>query len=147
MTTSADRPPLNLRAGFLALFVFATLGLLLEALHGFKLGFYLDVDQETRRLLWRLGHAHGTLLGLLNVGYALAAKAWPQLADRLAERALLTALLLMPLGFLLGGAFAKDGDPGVSVALAAAGGVALLFGLGRVAWRSRSSRPSEPKAH
>ena len=73
---TGERPPLNLRAGFLALFVFATLGLLLEALHGFKLGFYLDVDQETRRLLWRLGHAHGTLLGLLNIGYALAASAF-----------------------------------------------------------------------
>jgi hypothetical protein len=145
--TEADLPPLNLRAGFLALFVFASLGLLLETLHGFKLGFYLDVDQETRRMLWRLGHAHGTLLGLLNVGYALAANAWPKLADRLAERALVTALLLMPLGFLLGGAFAKGGDPGVSVALAAAGGVALLFGLGRVAWRGCSSRPSAPKAH
>ena len=68
-------------------FVFATLGLLLEALHGFKLGLYLDVDQETRRLLWRLGHAHGTLLGLLNVGYALSANAWPKLADRLAGQA------------------------------------------------------------
>jgi hypothetical protein len=144
--TEAERPPLNLRAGFLALFVFASLGLLLEALHGFKLGFYLDVDQETRRLLWRLGHAHGTLLGLLNVGYALAAKAWPALADRLAERALLTALLLMPLGFLLGGAFARGGDPGASVALAAAGGVALLFGLGKIAWRAHSGRPVAPKA-
>lgn len=144
--TEVESPPLNLRAGVVALFVFATLGLVLEALHGFKLGFYLDVDQETRRLLWRLGHAHGTLLGLLNVGYALAAKAWPQLANRLAERALLTALLLMPLGFLLGGAFAKGGDPGASVALAAAGGVALLFGLGRVAWCACASRPSKPKA-
>lgn len=144
--TDSERPPLNLRAGFLALFVFASLGLFLEALHGFKLGFYLDVDQETRRLLWRLGHAHGTLLGLVNVGYALAAKAWPTLADRLAERALLTALLLMPLGFLLGGAFARGGDPGVSISLAAAGGVALLFGLGLIAWRACSSRPSGPKA-
>lgn len=143
---TAERPPLNLRAGFLALFVFATLGLFLEALHGFKLGFYLDVDQETRRLLWRLGHAHGTLLGLVNVGYALSAKSWPRLADHLAGRALLTALLLMPLGFLLGGVFAHEGDPGVSVALAAAGGVALLFGLGKVAWRGWSGGPSEPKA-
>ena len=144
---TAERPPLNLRAGFLALFVFATLGLFLEALHGFKLGFYLDVDQETRRLLWRLGHAHGTLLGLVNVGYALSAKSWPRLADRLAERALLTALLLMPLGFLLGGAFAQGGDPGVSVALAAAGGVVLLFGLGKLAWLAWSGSSSAPKAH
>ena len=125
--------PLNLRAGFWALLAFATLGLSLEVFHGFKLGFYLDVTNETRRLLLRLAHAHGALLGLLNIGYALAAHAFPRLVDRLAERALLTALLLMPAGFLLGGVFARDGDPGASVALAAAGGVALLVGLARIA--------------
>jgi len=129
----AERPPLNLRAGFLALCVFTALGLALEALHGLKLGFYLDVDNETRRLLWRLAHAHGALLGLVNVCYALSARAWPRLEDALAGRALLSALLLMPLGFLLGGAFAHAGDPGTSVGLAVAGGVALLFGLVRIA--------------
>jgi hypothetical protein len=76
------------------------------------------------------------LLGLVNVGYALAARAWPKLEDVLAARALLTALWLMPLGFLLGGAFARAGDPGLSVALAAAGAVALLFGLGKLAWKA-----------
>ncbi len=130
--TSGDSPPLNLRAGFWALLVFAAAGLTLETFHGLKLGFYLDVGEETRRLLWRLAHAHGALLGLVNVCYALAARSWPQLQDRLAERALLTALLLMPLGFLLGGAFAHDGDPGASVGLAVAGGVALLVGLVRI---------------
>jgi adenosylcobinamide-phosphate synthase len=96
-----ERPPINLRAGLLALFAFTALGLVLEALHGFKLGFYLNVDNETRRLLWRLAHAHGALLGLVNVCYALCVRAWPTLEDRLAARALLTALLLMPLGFVL----------------------------------------------
>lgn len=134
--TEPEPTPLNLRAGFWALFGFTALGLVLEALHGLKFGFYLDVDNETRRLLWRLAHAHGALLGLLNVAYALAAHAWPKLKDRLASRALLVALLLMPLGFLLGGAFAQGGDPGLSVGLAAAGGVALLFGLGKVAWKA-----------
>jgi hypothetical protein len=125
--------PLNLRAGFWALLLFATLGLLLEIFHGLKLGFYLDVSNETRRLLWRLGHAHGALLGLVNICYALAARGFPRLEDALAERALLSALLLMPLGFLLGGAFAQGGDPGASVGLAVAGGVALLVGLARIA--------------
>lgn len=124
-----DTPPLGLRAGFWALLLFSGLGLLLEGLHAFKLGLYLDVTNETRRLLWRLGHAHGTLLGLVNIAYALAARAWPKLEDRLAARALLTALWLMPLGFLLGGAFARSGDPGASVGLAVAGGLALLVGL------------------
>ena len=134
--TDPERPPINLRAGLLALATFTLLGLVLEVLHGFKLGFYLDVDNETRRLLWRLAHAHGALLGLVNVCYALAVRAWPRLEDRLAARALLTALVLMPLGFLLGGIFAHAGDPGASVGLAAAGGVALFFGLAKVAWKA-----------
>jgi hypothetical protein len=128
-----DRPSVSLRAGFVGLFAFAGLGLILEALHGFKVGAYLDVGNDARRLLWRLAHAHGTLLGVLNICYALTVRAWPRLADRLAERALVTALLLMPSGFFLGGAFARGADPGASVGLAAAGAVALLFGLGRFA--------------
>lgn len=135
--TTPDRPPLNLRAGLWALAGFALAGLVLEGFHGFKLGLYLNVDNETRRLLWRLAHAHGALLGLLNVVYALAARAWPRLEDELAARALLSASCLMPLGFALGGAFARDGDPGASVGLAAAGGVALVFALSRLAWKAR----------
>jgi hypothetical protein len=131
--THDDRPYLNLRAGLWALCAFTAL----EALHGFKLGFYLDVDRETRRLLWRLCHAHGALLGLLNVAYALVARAWPQLEDALVGRALLAALVLLPSGFFLGGAFARGEDPGVSVGLAAAGGVTLLFALTRLALKAR----------
>lgn len=133
-----DQPlPLNLRAGLWALCAFTALGLALEALHGFKVGFYLDVNHETRRLLWRLCHAHGALLGLLNVVYALSARAWPRLSDALAGRALLTALLLLPSGFFLGGAFARGADPGVSVGLAAAGAAALLFALARLSLKAR----------
>lgn len=138
--TQLHRPPLNVRAGLAALFVFAAFGLTLELLHGLKLGFYLDVTNETRRMLWRLAHAHGALLGLLNVCCALAVRAWPELDDALAARALLLALLLMPLGFLLGGLFATGGDPGASVGLAAAGGVALLVGLGRFGLRALRDR-------
>jgi hypothetical protein len=132
-----ERLPVNLRAGLLALCGFTALGLFLEALHGFKVGLYLDVDNETRRLLWRLSHAHGALIGLVNVTYALVVRAWPRLEDALAGRALLSALVLMPSGFFLGGLFARGGDPGAAVALAVAGAVALLFGLTRVALKAR----------
>ena len=132
-----ERLPVNLRAGLLGLCCFTALGLFLEALHALKVGLYLDVGNETRRLLWRLAHAHGALLGLVNVGYALAAHAWPKLEDPLAGRALLSALVLMPLGFFLGGLFARGGDPGVAVGLAVGGAVALLFGLTRLALKAR----------
>jgi hypothetical protein len=135
--TAPERFPPSLRAGLWALCVFTALGICLEALHGLKLGLYLDVEHETRRLLWRLAHAHGALLGIVNVGYALVARTFPALADALAERALLSALVLMPSGFFLGGAFARGGDPGLGVALAAAGGAALLFGLLRLALKTR----------
>lgn len=133
----SERSPLHLRAGLWALCVSTAFGLVLEVLHAFKLGLYLDVGNETRRLLWRLAHAHGTLLGMLNVGYALLVRAFPRIHDDLAGRLLLWALLLMPLGFLAGGAFARGADPGGSVGLAAAGGVALLIALLRLALRAR----------
>ena len=41
-----------------------------EFLHGFKLGFYLDPDSRLRREMWRLAHAHGTLLALVQIGFA-----------------------------------------------------------------------------
>ena len=50
----------HLRIGYWALALFVTMGLLLETLHAFKVGAYLDVQNETRRLMWRLAHAHGT---------------------------------------------------------------------------------------
>jgi hypothetical protein len=135
--SSDDRTVPNLRAGWLGLCFFALLGLLLEGLHAFKLGLYLDVSQETRRLLWRLAHAHGVLLGLLNVVYALTVRAWPQLRDELAGRALIASLWLMPLGFLLGGGFAHGGDPGIGIVLAVMGAMALVFALGKLAYRAK----------
>ena len=57
----------HVRFGWWTLLVYAALGLALEALHGFKVAAYLDVDNDTRRLMWRLAHTHGTLLGALNV--------------------------------------------------------------------------------
>ena len=56
----------HLRVGWGALALFAASGLVLEAFHGLKLGFYLDLANETRRLMFTLGHAHGTLLALVN---------------------------------------------------------------------------------
>jgi len=49
----------HLRFGWWALLGFLTVGLVLEAFHGFKVGLYLDVPNQTRRLMWTLGHAHG----------------------------------------------------------------------------------------
>lgn len=118
--------------GWWGLLVFLTLGLVLEGLHGFKIGFYLDVTNETRRLMWSLAHAHGTLLSVLNLlfGASLASlPAFGESARTLASRCMLGALLLMPAGFLLGGLWIHGGDPGLGVLLVAPGGILLFVGV------------------
>jgi predicted GNAT family N-acyltransferase len=119
----------HLRIGFWALLFFLSLGLGLEALHGFKVGFYLDVDNEPRRLAWRLAHAHGTLLSLVHVvfGLTLASRYAPPAGTAArASRLLDAATLLLPGGFLLGGLFIHAGDPGLGVLLVPFGALALF---------------------
>jgi hypothetical protein len=123
----------HLRVGFWALGVFVLLGALLEGLHATKSGFYLDEGNETRRLLWRLSHAHGTLLALVNVVYGLTVDRRPEAASALASRCLLAALILLPLGFFAGGIDARGGDPGLGAALIPAGALALVIGVVKIA--------------
>lgn len=127
----ADR---NLRFGWAALLVFLSLGLCLEALHGFKVRFYLDSWNETRRLMWTLAHAHGTLLSLVNIAFALTLRSVGFREDRrrwapVASRLLVAALVLMPLGFLLGGLVVHGGDPGLGVLAVPVGGALLFAGV------------------
>lgn len=128
MTEATAR--LHIRAGWLALAVFVTLGLVLEALHGFKLGWYLDVGAENRRLMLTLGHAHGSLLGLLNLGLAASARFLPDaLPTTIASWGLLVSTVLLPAGFLTGGLFLAGTDPGLGVFLVPVGGLALLIAV------------------
>lgn len=122
----------HLRAGFFGLLAFLTLGVALEALHGFKVGLYLDAGNEARRLSLRLAHAHGTLLSLLHVVFALtlgSRAAPPQGVAERAGRLLTAALLLLPGGFLLGGLFVHGGDPGAGVLLVPLGAVCLFVAV------------------
>ena len=130
----------HLSFGWYALLGFAGLGALLEALHACKAGFYLDVGSETRRLMWRLAHAHGVLLGLVHLGFAFTLPHAAESARRRLEWAsacLIAAGMLLPLGFLLGGVFATGGDPGLPVLLVPLGIPLLLAGLW---WTARSLR-------
>src|SRR4029077_18287735 len=64
----------NLRFGWWSLLFFLSLGGGLEALHGFKIGYYVDVGNDIRRLMFTLAHAHGTALGLVNIAAGLTAR-------------------------------------------------------------------------
>jgi hypothetical protein len=127
------------RAGWWSLAVWLALGLLLEGLHACKLGWYLDVGNDARRLLLTLAHAHGTLLALVQL--AFAATMPPEAGVRLrrageeadrhqhAGACLRWAGVLMPLGFLAGGVFALGADPGYAIVLVPVGGILLLVGV------------------
>lgn len=124
----------QLRFGWWALLAYLTLGLALEALHGFKAGWYLDVGQEMRRLMFTLAHAHGTLLALVNIAAGLTGRVVKGFALATpAAWALRWAALLLPAGFFLGGVVIHDGDPGLGILLVPVGALLLLYGVGRVA--------------
>lgn len=124
----------HLRVGWWSLFAFAALGLTLEALHGFKVGAYLDVSNDTRRLMWTLAHAHGTLVGVVNVLFGLTLTSAAASGNHvLTSRCLIGAGLLLPAGFFLGGLVFHAGDPGLGIVLVPVGAVLLLVGLVRIA--------------
>jgi|SRR3954462_4715803 hypothetical protein len=133
----------HLAFGWWTILIFLTIGLVLEGLHGLKIQSYLGVHQETRRLMWTLAHAHGTLLGVLNLGFAYTLGVivrWPEKSRNFASVLLRAATLLMPAGFFLGGLFTYSGDPGLGILLVPVGGILLfiaVFAAAKAAGRSR----------
>ncbi len=132
----------HLRFGWWSLLLFATLGLVLESLQGFKVRAYLDVSNETRRLMWTLAHAHGTLLAIVHVIFGLTWRSAPASlpSARLISASLIAASVLLPGGFFLGGVTFYSGDPGVGVVLVPVGGVLLLFAIFAIARGAAGAR-------
>ena len=137
----------HLLIGWWSLLLFLSLGLLLEAFHGLKIGWYLQVSSQIRRLMLTLAHSHGTLLALVHIAFSLTAcrrdppnpesQAGSDLESedspawrRWASSCLIGASVLLPGGFFLGGFFIYDGDPGLGAALLVPlGGVLLLVAV------------------
>ena len=124
----------NLRFGWWSLLIFLSLGAILETLQGFKIGWYVDAGNETRRLMFTLAHAHGTLLAVVNIAAGLTAR----IVDRFTLRpsvsfALIWAAILLPAGFFLGGIVIYDGDPGLGVWLVPIGAALLFYSIVRIA--------------
>lgn len=126
----------HMRFGWCGLVVSVTFGLALEGMHAYKVPLYLDVGNETRRLMWTLAHAHGVGLSLLNIAYAATLYVLLKTSSRALELAsLLTAwsTLLVPLGFALGGVVSYGGDPSPGVFLVPIGAFMLWIAVVLVA--------------
>jgi hypothetical protein len=128
--------------GWWSIAIFSALGLLLEVLHGLKVQAYLSAANDTRRLMWTLAHAHGVLIGLVQVVFGI----WLRNSERqplerlsLISTALVLAGVLLPAGFLLGGISFYSGDPGIGVGLVPAGAVLLIPALAAVARAANGS--------
>lgn len=119
----------HMRIGWWSLLFFLSLGLILEAMHGFKLQWYVGADNATRRLMFTLAHAHGTLLALVHIGFALSVQAIGFTSTKTSSRCLTLAGILLPAGFLAGGAYTFHGDPGLGILLVPIGGLLLVIGV------------------
>ena len=135
----------HLRFGWCALLAFLSLGVVLEGFHAFKASFYLDGAYATRRLLWTLAHAHGTLLALVNIAFAVTVSVLGEPSGRARQWAspcLMAGAVLLPAGFFLGGVIFYGGDPGVAVLLVPIAAALLVTGVALAAWDAiTSTRP------
>jgi hypothetical protein len=129
----------HLSFGWWSLLVFLVLGIGLEALHGFKAPWYLNDAYSARRLLWTLAHAHGVLLALINVVFAIGLRTFaPESPPTLVSRCLLGASVLVPAGFALGGIDVRGGDPGLGIILLPIGAALLVVAVFLIARAARS---------
>src|ERR1044071_3908491 len=110
--------------GWMSLAAWVVFGLLIEGLIGFRSPALLD--DPVRREMFRLAHAHGTLLNLLLITAAICARLEMIRLGRATSVALGAAVVLLPVGFLLAGIWHFKDDPGPAILLIPIGAVLLL---------------------
>ena len=132
----------HVRFGWCFVAIYLSMGIVLEGMHGFKVDWYLNVANETRRLMFTLAHSHGALIGILHLAFAFtlsragdADGAWA----RRASACLTGAAILLPGGFFLGGLVVYDGDPGRGVLLVPVGAALLLIAAITTAMNARKN--------
>ena len=121
----------SLRFGWTWLFLWACFGIALEAMHGFKIGGYLD--DELGRLLLRLGHAHGVGTALVVLVYATVdvplLRHRPD-GGRWVGRLLRAGAVALPMGFAASAIGHPEGDPSLAILLVPVGALLILIALG-----------------
>ena len=122
--------------GWISLAIWIVFGLLVEGLIGFRSPALLD--DSVRREMFRLAHAHGTLLNLVLIIAAICARLELIGLGEVASLGLRVAVVLLPLGFLLGGVWHFKDDPGIAIVLVPIGALLLFstaFQIGYTAFR------------
>jgi hypothetical protein len=127
------------RQAWFGLAFWIAFGLLVEGLIGFRSPSYLQ--DSVRREVFRLAHAHGTVLHLLFLIAVYFVRAGISSPPSAALWSLRLGVLLMPLGFLLGGIWHYESEPGVGIFLSPLGGVMILFAV--IAFAFSTSRVSQ----
>ncbi|MDQ3116304.1 MAG: hypothetical protein M3Q86_06790 [Verrucomicrobiota bacterium] len=125
-----------IRQGWISLAGWIVFGLLIEGLIGFRSPVLLD--DSIRRDMFRLAHAHGTLLNLVLIAAAICARLDLIRLGRVISLGLRAAVVLLPGGFLFGGIWHFKDDPGVAILLVPVGAVLLLTAALRIGcsvWR------------
>lgn len=120
---SADR---HLRLSIALVAIFLAMGLWLEAMYGLRAEGW--VDDPLRREFLRLGHAHGALLGLVNValGWGCERLATPAAWATKIRLAAWVGACLVGVGFVAGGLLHGPTDPGLPILAVPAGALMVL---------------------
>jgi hypothetical protein len=111
---------------WLSIAVWMSFGLLLEGMIGYRIPAYLN--DEIRRELFRLAHTHGALLNVILLLAGLGINAGLVAPSKIALLILRVGVIAMPLGFLLGGVWHTESEPGLGVWLAPLGGLMVILG-------------------
>jgi hypothetical protein len=136
----------HLRLSLGCIAVFLAMGLWLEAMMGLRARGWMD--DTLRREFLRLGHAHGGLLGLVNVALAWAMarlRTPPAWAARI-RLAALSGALLVAFGFIAGGLWHGPTDPGPAVLAVPAGAMLVLTAIVAVAMVRPDEAPGDDGA-
>ena len=143
----------HIRFGWWSLLTFVALGILLESLLAYKVTWYLGEDYENiRRLMWRLAHAHGTLLSLVHLLFAMTVHLLPatisQRGARFASPCFIAASFLLPGGFFLGGIFTfeQHADPGLGIFLVPVGALLMVVAVSLTALGVTKASGSQGRA-
>ena len=112
-----------IRQGWISLALWITFGILFEGLCTFR---FSVLDDAVRCEMFRLAHAHGTLLNLVLIAAAICARLELIRVGFKTSVGLRTAAVLLPSGFFFSGLWHFRDEPGLAILLVPIGAVLLL---------------------